>query len=45
MHSKAGTLGETVGRTCTHRGRFMRKNGIQGGWVGENPHKVRNFVK
>ena len=28
MHSDAGTLREIVGRTCTHRERFMRKNGI-----------------
>ena len=43
MHSNAGTLGEIVGRTCTHRA-FYEKERNLGGWVGENSHKIIFYV-
>ena len=27
-----------------HTERFMRKNGIKGGWVGENSYKIMIYV-
>ena len=47
MHSNAGTLGEIVGRTCSHRACYEKERnlGVGGGWVGENSHKIRIFVQ
>ena len=43
MHSNAGTLGEIVGRTCTHRASSDKEWNL-GGWVGENSHNIMVYV-
>ena len=45
MHSNAGTLGEIVGRTCTHRAFYEKEWNLGGCWVGENSHKILVFVQ
>ena len=45
IHSNAGTLGGIVGRTCTNRAFYEKKNGILGSWLGENLHKIMIILR
>ena len=45
MHSNTGTLGEIVGRTCTHRAFHEKERNLGGGeGVEENSHKIISYV-